>query len=104
MCICTQFRGGRAYTWLIILLINCATSGLSLFIPYLYAHKSATCPSNEELALYIVSCMALNAEQVCIRGVATGGGQISLPYKFLLAVLFTCGTLTCFDFEIGMTS
>ena len=30
--------------------------------------------------------------------------KISLPYKFLLAVLFTCGTLTCFDFEIGMTS
>ena len=46
------------------------------------------------------------------RGVATGGGyigiytpppKISLPYKFLLAVLFTCGTLTSFDFEIGMT-
>jgi len=37
--------------------------------------------------------------------------KISLPYNFyvvtgcsLLAVLFTCGTLTCFDFEIGMTS
>ena len=30
--------------------------------------------------------------------------KIILPYKFLLAVLFTCGTLTCFDFEIGMTS
>ena len=30
--------------------------------------------------------------------------KISLPYKFLLAVLFTGDTLTCFDFEIGMTS
>jgi len=33
--------------------------------------------------------------------------KISLPYNFfmwLLVVLFTCGTLTCFDFEIGMTS
>jgi len=30
--------------------------------------------------------------------------KISLPYTFLLAVLFTCETLTCFDFEIGMTS
>ena len=33
--------------------------------------------------------------------------KIILPYKFfmwLLVVLFTCGTLTCFDFEIGMTS
>jgi len=44
-----------------------------------------------------------------VRGVATGGIsvyiplKISLPYKFLLAVLFTCGTLTCFDFEIGIS-
>jgi len=30
--------------------------------------------------------------------------QSTVPYKFLLAVLFTCGTLTCFDLEIGMTS
>jgi len=48
--------------------------------------------------------------EVFCRGVAMGGyisiytPKISLPYKFLLAVLFTCGTLTCFDFEIGMTS
>jgi len=43
-----------------------------------------------------------------IRGVATGGISVYIPQKSafvssLLAVLFTCGTLTCFDFEIGMT-
>ena len=56
------------------------------------------------------------------RGVATGGyigiytpppNQSTLQIincrtlafvSSLLAVLFTCGTLTCFDFEIGMTS
>jgi len=54
----------------------------------------------------------------CVNATAKSGGQgrsdggisvyippkISLPYKFLLAVLFTCGALTCFYFEIGMTS
>ena len=37
-------------------------------------------------------------------GISVYTPKISLPYKFLLAALFTCGTLTCFDFEIGMTS
>jgi len=44
-------------------------------------------------------------------GVATGGisvhpqNQSTLQiFMWLLVVLFTCGTLTCFDFEIGMTS
>ena len=55
-----------------------------------------------------------------IRGVATGGISVYTPKKSfyltnykhrtlafvssLLAVLFTCGSLTCFDVEIVMTS
>ena len=35
-------------------------------------------------------------------GIYTPQNQSTL--QILLAVLFTCGTLTCFDFEIGMTS
>ena len=51
--------------------------------------------------------------ETIIRGVATGEyigtytPKISRTLAYvssLLAVLFTCGTLTCFDFEIGMTS
>jgi len=54
------------------------------------------------------------------RGVAAGGISVYIPlqnqstlqvincqtlaFVSSLAVLFTCGTLTCFDFEIGMTS
>ena len=47
------------------------------------------------------------------RGVVTGGvyrykkinnSRTSAFVSSLLAVLLKCGTLTCFDFEIGMTS
>jgi len=74
---------------------------------------------------FIDQDLYLAPEEVQSRGVATGGisvyisppqKKISLPYKFLydywlLFFLFDWrssysarGTLTCFDFEIGMTS
>ena len=46
------------------------------------------------------------------QGRSYGGISVYIPPKsvyltnfmWLLVVLITCGTLTCFDFEIGMTS
>ena len=64
-----------------------------------------------KMVYYHHTCVNLYTRtlQVLVRGVATGGISVYIPPKkafvsSLLAVLFTCGTLTCFDFENGMTS